>query len=531
MNGRFQPPMRTGLLGFFRNSAGCQFVIPVYQRNYTWTAGKEVRQFLEDLEKVLKGHYNNHFLGIMIYLDKPIDHTAREFSVIDGQQRLTTTFLILYAVKDLLQEAGLTGEVKSLVGQYLTNPFASEKVKYKLKPLVADDEVYQHIVADELGKINDKESNVFKNYVYIQKRLRSLITGHTSGELLTALNKLYIVCVPLSDDDDPQKIFESINATGVKLTASDLIRNFLLMDMPSEQQERYYAKYWKDLERLMTSDAKKLEAFFRFFLAVQEKTLPNKNAVYKLFVEWYKGASDQLDTEETFELITSYADSYVAIYRQDLAEIGPMIRGPIREFRRILSDMPAPLLMELYGLYKSELVSGSQLAEMMSIVNSYLIRRALCDLDTSSITRLFPALLKDILVDCDGDYAHIVESLKRNLIAKNIGNAMFMPDDVYLADAVYNANMYNIRATLRLFLDKLEHHNNSAPVELGSLSIEHIMPQTPTNEWYEELGVDEETYQRNVHRLGKSGLSTILCKLTFLTNIGCNPVSEMNGQL
>ncbi len=96
MNVKGQPPIRTGILDFFRNSSGCQFVIPVYQRNYTWTAGKEVKQLLNDLEKVLTGEYHNHFLGIMIYLDKPIDFSAREFSVIDGQQRLTTIFLTLY---------------------------------------------------------------------------------------------------------------------------------------------------------------------------------------------------------------------------------------------------------------------------------------------------------------------------------------------------------------------------------------------------------------------------------------------------
>ena len=92
MDMKYQTPIRTGLLDFFRNSSGCQFVIPVYQRNYTWTAGKEVRQLLDDMKKVLTGEYNNHFLGIMIYLDTPLDFSAREFSVIDGQQRLTTTF-------------------------------------------------------------------------------------------------------------------------------------------------------------------------------------------------------------------------------------------------------------------------------------------------------------------------------------------------------------------------------------------------------------------------------------------------------
>jgi len=265
-----QPPMRTGILDFLRGAAGTQFVIPVYQRSYTWTANKEVRQMLEDLKHVLVGDYKNHFLGIMIYLDKPIDYSAREFSVIDGQQRLTTFFLILYAIKAMFDKAGMTEAVKSLEGQYLTNPFSSAKLKYKLKPLVADDEVYQHIVSNEMDKNEDKNSNVYKNYMYISEFLQNLIIQYTLNDILMALNKLYIVCVPISSEDNAQKIFESINATGVKLTASDLIRNFVLMDLSSEQQEAYYETYWKKLEDFITDDAKKIRVLFQIFSSCKE---------------------------------------------------------------------------------------------------------------------------------------------------------------------------------------------------------------------------------------------------------------------
>ena len=114
------------------------------------------------MKKVLTGEYNNHFLGIMIYLDTPLDFSAREFSVIDGQQRLTTTFLILYAIKELFAQYGMEEEIQSLEGQYLTNPFSSKKIKYKLNPLVSDDRVYQYIVSNQLDKIEDTNSNVYK---------------------------------------------------------------------------------------------------------------------------------------------------------------------------------------------------------------------------------------------------------------------------------------------------------------------------------------------------------------------------------
>ncbi|MGO1479413.1 GmrSD restriction endonuclease domain-containing protein [Senegalia sp. (in: firmicutes)] len=504
MESKFQPPIRTGLLDFFGNSSGCQFVIPVYQRNYTWRDNKEVKQLLDDLQRVLSGEYRNHFLGIMIYLDTPIDFSARELSVIDGQQRLTTTFLALYAIRELLSENNMKEEIQRLDGQYLTNPFSSNKIKYKLKPLVSDDEVYKKIVLNKLDEIKNTNSNVYKNYIYILKYLRKLLEKeiYSINDLLMAFNKLYIVCIPLSTEDNAQKIFESINSTGVKLTASDLIRNYILMDMKSDQQEKYYKEYWKELERLLSSDAKKLESFFRFYLAAKTKNLPNKNAVYKLFVSWFNDNIEEYGVEGIFQEIIKYAKYHHVIYKKKINHIEPSIRKPIKEFRRISSEMPAPLLMEILNLYNKDLINSEQLSEVITIINTYLIRRALCDLDTSSITRLFPTLLKDILEDCKEDYNDIIEVLKKNLINKNIGNAMYMPDDIELEDLIKNANMYSIRSTLRVFFDKLEHHNNPAPVDLNSLNVEHIMPQTPTKKWLEELDIDEETYQRNLHRLG-----------------------------
>ena len=508
MISKFQPPVRSGLLDFLKNSNGCQFVIPVYQRNYTWTAGKEVKQYLDDLKSVLIKEYPNHFLGIIIYLDTPLDFATREFSVIDGQQRLTTTFLILYAIKALMEEQGATGAINNLEGQYLTNPFASnDRIKYKLKPLVSDDDVYQFIVKDKVDQIENQESKIYKNYIYILNYIRELNKAHDYNEILLALNELYVVCIPLSSEDNAQKIFESINATGVKLTASDLIRNFLLMDLDSEKQEEYYRDYWMELERYLSDDSRKLESFFRFYLAGKNKTLPNKNAVYKEFVNWYKNQEPVLGREGIFKDVIKYARYYFEIYQKDINRLDKELRGSISEFRKILSDMPAPLLMGFYDLYDREKITASQLSKLIYVVNNYLIRRALCDIDTSSITRLFAPLLKEVEEDCRGNYDNIVDILKKNLVFKNINNGMYVPDNKQLCDMVVRSNMYKIKSTLRIFFDKLEHENNPAPVNLEELNIEHLMPQTPTKEWYEYLEIDEETYQRNVNRLGNLTLA------------------------
>lgn len=502
-----QAPKRTGLLELIYQSQGSQFVIPVYQRNYTWTTGKEVKQFLVDLKEVLIGNYKRHFMGIMIYLDTPIDFSSRELSIVDGQQRLTTVFLLLYAVKELMLKNGQEKEAEALNNQYLINYSVNNNLKYKLKPLVADDTVYEKIVTGKLNEIVEKNSNIYKNYIYIRDFLEKESETYTLNDILMALNQLFIVCIPISQQDNPQKIFESINATGVKLTAADLIRNFLLMSLNSAQQDFLYKNYWKKLEELFSNDSKELEAFFRLYLAAKKRKLPNKNAVYATFVDWVKNDRATAKIEEIFEDIVNYAQYYDIIYKKDLNSVDSKLKDSIYEFRKIDSEMPAPLFLELYSLMECKKIAIEQLNEIIVLTNIYLMRRALCGLDTSDITRLFPSLLNDILNECRVDYSKLIECLKRYLINKNKGNSMEMPDDIRLYNSIINANMYTLKAT-RIFFDKLEHVDNPAPVDLSKLSIEHLMPQSPTKGWLDKLHISEEIYQRNLHRLGNLTLAS-----------------------
>lgn len=505
-------PTKVGLLELLYGSQGTQFVIPAYQRNYTWVANREVKQLLDDIKVVLSGERNKHFIGIMIYLETSISPFQRERSVIDGQQRLTTIFLTLYAIKELMLERSMNTEAERLENMYLVNPF-NETNKFKQKPLVSDDAVYQQIVSRDFDSIQEKKANVYLNFFYIKNTLQELLGTYTINDILEAMNKLYIVCVPIGKDDYPQKIFESINATGAKLTASDLIRNFILMPIQSELQDKYYDKYWKRLEQLIDSDSKKLEAFFRFFIMAKRMSLINKSAVYRAFTEWYEDNIANYGEEGVFKEIVNYASYYNAIYKAPVASLDSALQKAVEEFRFILSDMPAPLLIELYAIHKkvdtngNPCISAKQLAEIITILNSYLMRRSLCGMDTSDITRYFPTLQKETLVDCNGDYTSIVEIFKKNLVNRNKGNSQEMPDNNRLRDRIQNANMYNLRTWLGIFFRKLESENNPAPVDLSKLSIEHLMPQTATPDWYDALNTDKETYDENIHRLGNLTLA------------------------
>lgn len=500
-------PKRTGLLQLLGTSLGCQFVIPVYQRNYTWTADKEVKQYLNDLENVLKGNYKNHFMGIVIYLEKAIDFSSRELSVIDGQQRLTTTFLILYAVKELFKKNNEYTRVEQLEGQYLTNPYHSDKIKYKLKPLVSDDDVYRCIVEDRMDDIQDKGSLVLKNYYYICDYINSLlIKGYSANDMLMALDKLYVVCVSISEEDNAQKIFESINATGVKLTAADLIRNYLLMDLQSDIQEAYYAKYWKKLEENVSQDSKILEIFFRMFLAIKTYILIPKNGVYRGFIDWVDAKG--IDTKDLFEELLEYSKIFSLLFNTDINKIDKKLKDVIVDFRKINSDLPMAIIMEFYHLHRQQKIGTETLAKLVSSVNSYMIRRSLCDMNSQNISKLFPTVLKKVIEKCNDNYDDVLKVLNQEMVGNIAGTSgSYMPTDKQMMEMLFNANVYK-RPALRIVLDRLELDNNPAPVDLSVLSVEHLMPQTATEEWLEELDTDMETYLDNIHRLGNLTLAT-----------------------
>jgi len=509
-----QTPVKTGLLELLKKTSGGQFVIPVYQRNYIWTAFKEVKQYLNDLEDILNKKYKSHFFGIIIYLDTRINFSTNEFSIIDGQQRLTTTFLILYAIKRLMLEKGDNVSAQALENQYLINQYADEGHKFKLKPLVSDDDVFVQIVNGEEDKISNKNSNVYKNYVYIYSWLNKLLSTFSFNDILLAIEELYIVCIPVTSEDGPQRIFESINSTGAKLMASDLIRNYILMDVENSLQEKLYDIYWKKIEEKVSSDPKKLEGFFRIFLACKELYLVSINSIYEVFKDWFNDTLSKCSVEGILNEILEYAKIYNLIYIAPPSQIEKEIQSSLIEFRKNLTIMPAPLLMELYKIHLSNdenghpLISKEQYSEVVTIINAYIVRRSICAIDTSDITRLFPTLLKDILDDCSGDYKNLIEILKKNLINKNRGKSAAMPTDEQVRNYLKTANVYNNRVTLKVIFDHLETLNNTAPVDLSKLSIEHLMPQTPTEEWYKALNTDKDTYDSYLNKIGNLTLAS-----------------------
>lgn len=214
--------------------------IPVYQRNYDWTEGN-VRRLLEDVENVIKNK-QQYFIGAIVYMESDNnDLEMPEFLIIDGQQRITTLTILLQALKDLCVQSDQ--QVLEMIDSLLTNKYSSDEYKIKLKPIKSDNIQYERLLNGNLDDM-DYNGHIYKNYKIAKNIFSNWINnGIKPIEILLALKKLQVVGISLkSGEDDPQIIFESINSTGVALTNTDLIRNFLLMG--DQDQDKLFEEYW-----------------------------------------------------------------------------------------------------------------------------------------------------------------------------------------------------------------------------------------------------------------------------------------------
>ncbi|WP_196599394.1 DUF4357 domain-containing protein [Pectinatus frisingensis] len=489
---------------FIKEAYGSQYVIPVYQRNYTWKKNKQVKQLLFDIERILKGETKRHFIGTIVYVITNTDFIVRERVVVDGQQRLITMFLIAYALKNITEEKGETELSKILVTNYLENA-NQDKYKYRLQPAVSDDDAYSHITE---GTIDEYEGSsiVMDNYKYIYNRLIDLVNKYSSMRVINALRELYIVRIELDETDDAQQIFESINSTGEKLTAADLIRNYIMMNKTNDIQETIYNKYWLKLEHIFPQ-SRKLAEFIRLYLASKSYILVTERDLYEEFKNYWNERLSSSDFNAILTEMLNYAKHFQRLYiKNTIDELGDVLK----DYRKLQSLMPAPFTMCLLDYYQNNCISKEQTIAVLKIINTYLVRRYINGQDTSAISRFFPGFLKNVQNQLakDGHYDKIVDICIYYLININKGKASFMPDDKQLRDYLLTANAYSL-ANIRWILDKIETHNNPVSVDLEMLNIEHIMPQTPNVYWKEVSGLDDDEYIDIANRLGNLTLAAI----------------------
>lgn len=478
---------------------GSQFVIPVYQRKYTWNPSTETQRFMNDVENILEGITQQHFMGIVIYMNSKIAAMHREIQIVDGQQRLTTSFIFLLCLKKVAEELNETEVVGMIEDYYLYNRHTNDAIKLRLKPAVAEDDVYAKLVYGSSLDLtrSEKESCVYRNFEYIYRRIKEFTKTYSLLEILDTLSKLDILAFPLSKHDNAQQIFESINSSGAPLTSADLIRNYILMNDTSEVQERYYTMYWQPLEKRF-KEPRRLEEFFRFYLAAKTCSLASRKDVYEEFKKYWKKSTQSRET--LLREVNRYCRYYYNLY------YGPTddakLESVLKEVRLNESRMPAPFLMEMYRLYEEEQIDLDTFVNQLRLIDTYLTRRSLCGMESSTLTRYFPQLLRSIMNSWEKSNRNIHEITKVFLINFNRGKALAMPTDEQLRTSLKEINAYTLMS-IRQVLERIEHLGATAKVDTDNLNIEHIMPQHPNSWWKEHSHAkSNEEYLRHANLIG-----------------------------
>ena len=474
-----------------------ELIIPVYQRNYDW-GEKQCERLYNDLVEVIKKDRPKHFFGAVV--GKP--ETGFTWVVIDGQQRLTTTSLLMLALSNSLVQGIVTSEDPDLADKirrnYLEGAGSSvtQETKIKLKPVKQDLEAYRKLLTNEEPV---ETSTVTANYRYFMDRIAQ---GELTGdELWDAICRLEAMILDLESHDDPQRIFESLNSTGKELKESDKIRNLVLMGLPAKTQEQLYEHFWNRIERNVHFDT---DTFIRVYLVSRTRKTPRFDALYEAFKEYLD--TSEIAVQEVLESMRDYSQ-----YFRDLNAASTGIAradARLRRFNLLRHEVTMPALMPLLGDYRLGDITADDFADTIEIVDAYFFRRMVVGVPSNALNKIFATLYSDARrLRTEG--AKVTDIITYLLLRRAETSGRF-PTDEEFQEAFATRNFFNFTATNRRYLfECLENtwsKDNRAiatAIERGDLSIEHVMPQTLTKDWREELGPDaEEVHQTWLHRIG-----------------------------
>lgn len=487
------------------------FAIPVYQRNYDWTL-TQCKQLLHDIIDTGKNDKTNaHFIGSIVYVHDDV-YTASgltELTIIDGQQRLTTITLIYIALYRLAKELDNQMLVSRIHKTYLINEFAPEAEKLKLKPTENNKEALRHI-------LNSTDSEEFKGYSKIIENFeyfRSAITSENFETVQRGLSKLIFVDIALDrQKDNPQRIFESLNSTGLELSQADLIRNYILMGLSRTNQEKIYKSYWEVIEKNAkdeTLNKTRVSEFIRDYLTLKNKEIPNKGDVYITFKANYPTT-----TVDELEDILSELKSLSKFYNKLVNpknEANREIRQQLEYISRLEINVAFPFLMKVYEDYSNGLIDKPTFISVLSLVQSFTFRRFILGLPTNALNKIFMTLYDKV------EQENYLVSIQKPLMQRS--GVQRFPRNTETINALKEKDVYNIKPKNRTYLlERIENFQNTEPVIIegnSDITIEHIFPQNPDPKWKIELGADEYNF----------------IKENYLNTIGNLTLSGNNGKL
>ncbi|MFP6296579.1 DUF262 domain-containing protein [Helicobacter pylori] len=494
---------------------GTIFSIPVYQRNYTWEK-ENCEKLLQDIVSISQNK-KTHFMGSITYILHLIDdgkslRKLQEFVIIDGQQRITTIMLLLKAIETKIPNEEVKKEIDGLLN------LSGQKLR--LKPIKSDKEAFDLVMQNRSHEIQGV-SHIRNNYRFFTKELDNYISkGYRIEEIYGAFLRLKIVAIGLElGEDDPQVVFESINATGVQLKGLDLIRNYLMMGENSDNQNRLYNTYWVPLEDWLGE--RDLNDFIKTYLRIyfEDKLKKEEREVYYALKAHHRDnfpddiqglMSDMREYGRIYQIFLD-RDHYF-LHRGDPQQLANL-RLHIKDLVKIKFGVAKPFILRCARDFEEGKLDYENFCEILQILISYFVRRSVCGDFTPTLTRVLYSLYRQ-LENVSAD------ALKRYL-GKSVGQTAF-PNDDKIKAAFLVRNAYAANQVCKFILLEIEKLSNAEPPKEENLEVEHFYPKTPTQEWRDRVGdyfTFEQDYLNNFGNLTLSGQNQRLGNKPYETKI------------
>ena len=494
--------LAAGLLGFLENST--QFIIPIYQRTYSWTE-KECLQLWQDILRAGRDDkINVHFVGSIVYIEEGLSQISNRSPVlvIDGQQRLTTITLLLAALSNAVDDREPVKGFSSskIVKRYLIDEEEEDDLHYKLLLTQTDKDTLKALVSDK--EIPTKYSiRISQNYKLFQDWLKK--HDNELEVICKGLSKLVVVDIALTrDQDNPQLIFESMNSTGRELSQADLIRNFILMGLEPKLQSRLYKDYWRPMEVEFGQEAytEHFDGFMRHYLTFKTGSIPKLDGIYEAFKEYARTPDmESAGIEELIRDVRSFARYYCAMALG--VEKHAKLKACFHDLRELKVDVAFPFLLELYQDYDKAILSAEDFEQAVRLIESYVFRRAICAIPTNSLNKTFSTFTKSLRKD---SYLESIQALFLKLPSYR----RFPKDEEFHRD-LQTRDLYHFPRR-SFWLRRLENYDRKEHVPVDEYTIEHIMPQNPvlSKAWKDDLGESwKVVHEKWLHTLGNLTLT------------------------
>ncbi len=476
-----------------------RFIIPLYQRNYDWKE-QHCRQLFDDLMDLHNTpSRTNHFFGSIV--SRQMKLSSDEMYLIDGQQRITTVSLLLIALYNAAKAGDISYEkditLEKIWRKYLVDEFIQTERKVKLKPIKNDMAAFDALLYKKESEYISN-SNVTKNYRLFYNWATT--SGLSVEEILASIEKLIVIDIRLNEDDDPQLIFESLNSTGKDLEEADKIRNYLLMALSPEEQEKYYANYWNKIEEYT---AYKPTLFIRDYLTIKTRVISRIDDLYNIFKCYVK--DNMISRKEILADMLPYAEYNYRILNSTTNN--KSLNKILSHLATIDSTIGQPFYIAFLKHAEENNISAFEITKVFSLIENYWARRIICNAPTNTLNKVFSTLHYDIM--------RIIEKQRRinpeesisysdvliYFLLQKQGTAYF-PKDAYLWEQFQTRQIYYIPASYKYFLfERLENLDNVEEIDVvnmmkeGRATIEHILPQTLNSEWKQALGENAESIQ------------------------------------